>query len=136
MSALLEQLLAERDAVVHDYYDMLRETEKFRAKEQSAAIGIQKNFRMLRIQAKFRRIKAAVRDIKRVYKGYKSRLVYFALKQSSHRARQMSFFHEQAKTIQKYYRGYRFRQHFHDFYARKKYLQHVEKTNGEVRHAL
>ena len=91
---------------------------------------------MLRIRAKFRKIKEAVRNIKRVYKGYKSRLVYFKLKQVSHQARQLTFFHEQAKTIQKYYRGYRNRLHFHDFYARKKYLQHVDQTNSDVRRNL
>jgi len=34
------------------------------------------------------------------------------------------------------YRGYYSRKYEHDFYARKKYLQHVEKKNEEVRAML
>ena len=34
------------------------------------------------------------------------------------------------------YRGYYSRKYEHDFYARKKYLQHVEQKNDEVRQLL
>ena len=34
------------------------------------------------------------------------------------------------------YRGYYSRKYEHDFYARKKYLQHVETKNEEVRKNL
>ena len=50
--------------------------------------------------------------------------------------KQSKFFNEQAKIIQKYYRGFYSRKYEHDFYARKSYLQHVQTKNEEVRKQL
>jgi hypothetical protein len=46
-------------------------------------------------------------------------------KQYENENKQSKFFYEQAKIIQKFYRGYYSRKYEHDFYARKSYLQHV-----------
>ena len=47
------------------------------------------------------------------------------LKKQEYEQKQSKFFNEQAKLIQKYYRGYYSRKYEHDFYARKTYLIHV-----------
>ena len=43
---------------------------------------------------------------------------------------------EQAKIVQKFYRGYYSRKYEHDFYARKSYLNHDATKNEEVRNQL
>ena len=43
-------------------------------------------------------------------------------KQDEHQYKQSKFFNEQAKIVQKYYRGYYSRKYEHDYYARKSYL--------------
>lgn len=50
--------------------------------------------------------------------------------------RRIKFFTQQAIVIQKYYRGHYSRKYEHDFFARKKYLQHVEDKNADVRKIL
>ena len=53
---------------------------------------------------------------------------YYSIKLKKKRIsilKQSKFFNEQAKLIQKYYRGYYSRKYEHDFYARKTYLIHV-----------
>ena len=57
-------------------------------------------------------------------------------KQNEMEYKQSKFFTEQAKIIQKYYRGFYSRKYEHDFYARKSYLSHVQTKNEEVRKQL
>ena len=46
--------------------------------------------------------------------------------------KQNQVFNDQAKIVQKYFRGYYSRKYEHDFYARKRWLEDMYKKNEEV----
>ncbi|CDW79153.1 iq calmodulin-binding motif family protein [Stylonychia lemnae] len=137
MALFLQQRQARKQEVIDSYYEALIETEKYREKEKQAAIDIQKNWRMLKVKWHYQTILKSCRLIQRVFQGYsKGRKVFFRKQESDKRQKQLAFFHEMAKIVQKYYRGYYSRKYEHDFYARKNYLNHVQEKNEEVRKKL
>jgi hypothetical protein len=81
---------------------LCRETEKFRDKEKLAAIDIQKNWRMLKVEWHYKTILKSCRLIQRVYLGYsKGRKKFFRKQEENRKEKQMAFFNEMAKIIQK-----------------------------------
>lgn len=83
-------------------YLIYRETEKYREKEKQAAIDIQKNWRMLKVKWHYQTILKSCRLIQRVFKGfYYGRQVFFRKQEQDKRSKQLAFFHEMAKIIQK-----------------------------------
>ncbi len=122
--------------LVDSYYQMLNEAEKFRDKENAAAIIIQKDWRMFKVKWNFDDKKRATQKIQRIWRGYIGRCQFMNKKQSEMEEKQSKFFNEQAKIIQKYFRGYFSRRYKHDFYARKNYLQDVQTKNEEIRKEL
>ena len=46
--------------------------------------------------------------------------------------KQNQVINDQAKIVQKYFRGYYSRKYEHDFYARKRWLEDMYKKNEEV----
>jgi len=91
---------------------------------------------MLRVKWHFKSITNASRFMQRVWRGHKGRSLFVNKLEEDHNGKQVRFFTEQAKIVQKYYRGFYSRKYEHDFYARKKYLSHVETKNEEVRRNL
>ena len=136
MAALLRKREKRHRDLVDQYYAMLNEAEKFRDQENAAAVTIQKDWRMLKVKWTFEDKKRATQKIQRIWRGYVGRCHFTNKKQGEMEQKQSKFFHEQAKIIQKYYRGYYSRKYEHDFYARKSYLQHVQTKNEEVRKQL
>lgn len=133
MASLLKKREARHKDMIDTYYLKLNEAEKYRDKENSAAIIIQKDWRMFKIKWKFDDKKRATLKMQRIWRGFIGRCQFNSKKEDEHQAKQSKFFNEQAKIIQKYYRGYYSRKYEHDFYARKSYLHHVESKNEEVR---
>ena len=136
MASLLKKREARHKDMIDTYYLKLNEAEKFRDQENSAAIIIQKDWRMFKIKWKFDDKKRATLKIQRIWRGFVGRCQFNMKKEDENQAKQSKFFNEQAKIIQKYYRGYYSRKYEHDFYARKSYLHHVETKNEEVRQTL
>lgn len=81
---------------------MYSETEKYREKERQAAIDIQKNWRMLKVKWHYHTILKSCRFIQRIFRGYsKGRKRFFQKQEETRKEKQMAFFHEMAKIIQK-----------------------------------
>ena len=136
MAKYLQKVESRHRDMIDTYYRMLNEAEKYRPQENAAAIVIQKDWRMFKIKWQHNDKKRAILKIQRVWRGFIGRCQFMNKKQSENEYKQTKFFNEQAKIIQKYYRGYYSRKWEHDFYARKGYLQRVQATNEEVRKQL
>ena len=136
MAVYLKKRQERHRDVIDSYYKMLNEAEKFRDKENSAAIIIQKYWRMFKVKWKYDDKQRATVKIQRVLRGFYGRCQFMNKKQKENEYKQSKFFNEQAKIIQKYYRGFYSRKYEHDFYARKTYIQHVQTKNEEVRKTL
>lgn len=80
---------------------MCSETEKHRDTEREAAIAIQKNWRMLKIKWSFEKKVRACVKISRVWRGHYTRLRVDDRKRAEFQHRQMAFYGEMAKIIQK-----------------------------------
>ena len=81
----MAQYLAKREArhrdIIDTYYSMLNEAEKYRQKENSAAIVIQKFWRMFKVKWKFQdKIRASL-TIQRILRGYNGRCEFMNKKQ-------------------------------------------------------
>jgi len=122
--------------LIHEYYALLRETEKNRPREIRAAIVVQKFWRMYIIRKAYLRKRAAVVNISRVYRGHMTRKRVAQMKEEDDEEMQMRFFKQQAAVIQRFFRGFHSRKYSHDFYARKKYIEHVKNKHEEVRKQL
>ena len=136
MASFQKQLENDRDEVIEKYYDMMNQAENNRENERKAAISIQTNFRMYLILTWFKTILRAVRNIQRIWKGHKIRILFLRLMKEEKARMQLEFFCSMAVIIQKIFRGYYVRKYKHDFYARKRYLNNVAQKNEEVRDNL
>ena len=91
---------------------------------------------MYLILTKYKTIQRAVRNIKRMWKGFKIRVIFLKLKRIEKQRMQLSYFNSIATIVQKMFRGYYVRKYKHDFYARKRYLNNVSQKNSEIRDKL
>jgi len=70
MALYLKNREARHRDMVDSYFKLINEAEKFRDKENSAAIIIQKDWRMLKVKWKFDDKKRASLKIQRIWRGY------------------------------------------------------------------
>jgi hypothetical protein len=99
MALYLKKRETRHRDIVNSYYSMVNEAEKYRDKENAAAIIIQKNWRMLKVKWKHDdKSRASVR-IQRVWRGYIGRCQFVNQKQDEMEYKQSKFFMEQAKII-------------------------------------
>lgn len=80
---------------------VISETEKHRDEGREAAITIQKNWRMLKIKWSFEQKVRACVKISRVWRGHFTRLRVNDRLRGEYQQRQMAFYGEMAKIIQK-----------------------------------
>lgn len=64
-------------------------------------IAIQRNWRMLKVKWRYELTQRAVALVKRVFRGHLTRIRVWSTKEENFQSRQMAFFHEQAKIVQK-----------------------------------
>mmetsp|Transcript_123 Transcript_123/g.229 ORF Transcript_123/g.229 Transcript_123/m.229 type:complete len:197 (+) Transcript_123:1255-1845(+) len=121
-----------KSLVVQEFYQQTIETERSRFKELEAAVKIQALFRMHRQRKMFLELKSAVRIIKRVYRGYRTRLNFWSLVNAAVTHQRKMFYSSAASTVQRVYRGWYSRKYFHDFKARKRYLMKIEEQNQKI----
>ena len=133
MAKYLEKRQQRHRDIIDSYYLRLNEAEKFREMETNAAITIQKYWFNLKYKWKRQDENRACLMIQRIWRGYNGRCKFMNKKQEEDNYKQSKFFNEQARIIQKFYRGFYSRKYEHDFYARKAYLHHVQNKNEEVR---
>ena len=70
MALLLKKREARHREMVETYYLKLNEAEKYRDMENSAAIIMQKDWRMFKVKWKFDDKKRATLKIQRIWRGY------------------------------------------------------------------
>eukprot|EP00357_Protocruzia_adherens_P013678 CAMPEP_0115001514 /NCGR_PEP_ID=MMETSP0216-20121206/17426_1 /TAXON_ID=223996 /ORGANISM="Protocruzia adherens, Strain Boccale" /LENGTH=235 /DNA_ID=CAMNT_0002366873 /DNA_START=18 /DNA_END=725 /DNA_ORIENTATION=- len=136
MALVLKKRNDRKDQVLDEFYELKRETEKYRFKEIQAAVFVQRMFRRYRFLIRFRRMKKAAVDIQRSVRGHKGRTQFTDVLEAVEKQRRIEYFNTQAAIIQKFYRGYYSRKYKHDFYARKNYLGYIEQKNDEIRAQL
>ena len=78
-----------------------RQAEDNREGEKLAAITIQTMFRMYLIRTKYLTILKAVRNIKRIWKGHKIRIMFLRLMKEEKTRMQLAFFNSMATVVQK-----------------------------------
>ena len=127
---------ARKSDFVNCFYEELQESERFKPKEIRSAVKMQSLCRMFLQRKQFLIAKAAATRIKSTYKGFQARKAYWEMTDKDISQKQLSFYQIVATAIQKSYRGYYSRKYIHDFYARKKYLQHIKDRNEKRRQKL
>ena len=80
--------------MIDTYFVMLNEVEKYRQKENSAAVIIQKDWRMLKVKWKFQDKKNASLRIQRIWRGFVGRCQFNERKQNENQYKQGKFFTE------------------------------------------
>jgi len=94
MASLLKKREARHKDMIDTYYLKLNEAEKYRDKENSAAIIIQKDWRMFKIKWKFDDKKRATLKIQRIWRGYIGRCQFNVKKEDENQLKQSKFFNE------------------------------------------
>lgn len=121
--------ITRKSQIMTELYDLINETERYRFKELTAAVKIEALWRMYKQRKYYLHQQWAVRIIKRVFRGYRTRKNFWKLTNIALSNQRIEFFSSAATSIQRIYRGYYSRKYLHDFYARKKYLKHIEGKN-------
>eukprot|EP01016_Furgasonia_blochmanni_P048812 TRINITY_DN7334_c0_g1_i1.p1 TRINITY_DN7334_c0_g1~~TRINITY_DN7334_c0_g1_i1.p1 ORF type:complete len:203 (+),score=44.34 TRINITY_DN7334_c0_g1_i1:336-944(+) len=97
---------------------------------------LQSFWRMHRIQKRYLIKRQAIIGIQRFFRAFAARRKFINNTTKRINDRNYIYFSNQAKTIQRYYRGYYCRKYIHDFYARKNYLKFIQVKNEEVREQI
>ena len=82
MAVYLKKRETRHRDMIDTYFCMLNEVEKFRQKENSAAVIIQKDWRMLKVKWKFQDKKNASLRIQRIWRGFVGRRQFNERKQN------------------------------------------------------
>ena len=120
-------------SIVDDYYTLTRETEKHRFKEIHAAVKIQALYRMHKLYKSYKTLKKAVGQVKKYFIGFRTRKMFWKAIEKKLALERCMFYSSCATVIQRVYRGFYSRKYVHDFWARKKYITHIERKNEKRR---
>ena len=82
MAVYLKKRESRHRDMIDTYFVMLNEVEKYRQKENSAALIIQKDWRMLKVKWKFQDKKNASLRIQRIWRGFVGRCQFNERKQN------------------------------------------------------
>ncbi|KAF4660689.1 spermatoproteinsis associated 17 [Perkinsus chesapeaki] len=132
-SQLVQPLV--KDLFVRFFQD-LQAAEDYRSTETRAATDIQRIFRGAIIRFQYERTRRAIKLIQRVFRGHVGRTKAAAARTKENGRRQLAFFHAQAETIQRFFKGFWSRKYMHDFYAMKRYLAAVAERGEQSRSYL
>jgi hypothetical protein len=136
MSAHFYTVLKLRESVREELASRIDErNEKFHD-EAAAAVAIERVHRGATVRGWKTGMVAASIQVQRVFRGYLGRNKAKAA--NAHRIKQarLGFFHYQASIVQKSFRGYYSRRYYHDFFARKAYIQEVIIKSEKLRTEL
>lgn len=104
--------------------------------ETHAAVSIERVHRGATVRSWKTGMIAASIQVQRVFRGYLGRTAAFAANTQRIKAARLGFFHYQASIVQKSFRGYYSRRYYHDFFARKSYIQEVIVKSEKLRKEL
>lgn len=126
-------LAVKLEDISKEYFKLTQNANEAYKREYDAAVNIQSFFRGWVVRVKFQEVIRAARQILRVARGVLARWRVVAVRVTKVKESNMHFFHHCASIIQKFWRGFRSRRKYHDFYKRRGYLdQVVAKGNRTV----
>lgn len=125
-----------RALVTDELVLLLQDAEDAAALEYESAMRIQRLFRGQYIRAWVEEMRVASVEIERVYRGHAAREVAKTERQDIGLHEEMAVIHYHSVVIQRAFRGYYSRRYYHDYSARKKYIDSVKSKNEERRATL
>ena len=123
LRASVREELASRKAARDECQDM----------ERQAAVDIERVHRGAMVRAWKSSMVAASIQVQRVFRGHLGRTKSARALAGAKRDARMGFFHYQASQVQKFFRGYYSRRYYHDFFARKNYIQEVIVKSNKLK---
>lgn len=129
-------LWVSRDAVVTELETLARDAEENKDNEKESATRIQKLYRGQRVRTWITEKRNAAGEIQRIFRGYLGRNRAAAELQGKMRHERMAVYHYHSVFIQKNFRGFYSRRYFHDFFARKAYIQSIMAKSNALRDKL
>lgn len=124
------------DEITDEFFKAVQVANDARGAETAAAIRIQSTFRGSVVRVFYHQVKESTLTIQRLVRGKLGRLKTAAARLKRVRHQNLEFFHHCATVIQKFFRGYRSRKDFHDYYKRQEFLKKVgvrgERTNKHL----
>ena len=116
--------------------DALKDAQDNAQKENVAATDIQRCWRGCTVRGKRTHMFDSCRSIQRVYRGHLARERCKKVREVANSEIRMGFFHYQAHIIQKSFRGYYSRRYYHDFFARKAYINSIMNKSEALKRQL
>ena len=116
--------------------DALKDAQDNAQKENVAATDIQRCWRGCTVRGKRTHMFDSCRSIQRVYRGHLARERCKKVREVANSEIRMGFFHYQAHVIQKSFRGYYSRRYYHDFFARKAYINSIMNKSEALKQQL
>ncbi|XP_004461752.2 spermatogenesis-associated protein 17 [Dasypus novemcinctus] len=134
--ATLARLQGRASIIENQYYFRNSFVDKFRKRENDAAIKIQSWFRGCKVRAYLRYLHKQVTIIQKWWRGYVGRKKYQLLVKIAYYTMKMNFYNAMAVRIQRRWRGYKIRKYCFNYFYLKEYLRAVSETNDAIREAL
>lgn len=116
--------------------ELLRVAEENAETERLAAVTVQRLYRGATARSIISTQAAACRTIQRVYRGHRGRVRANEAREDRAALEESSVYHYYATIIQRVFKGYYSRRYFHDFFARKAYIESIKKKSEELRQQL
>ncbi|XP_037679623.1 spermatogenesis-associated protein 17 isoform X1 [Choloepus didactylus] len=134
--ATLARLQGRASIIENQYYFRNSIVDKFRKRENNAAIKIQSWFRGCQVRAYIRYLSKRITIIQKWWRGYIGRKKYQLLVKIAYYTMKMNLYNTMAVRIQRRWRGYRIRKYCFNYFYLKEYLRAVSETNDAIREAL
>ena len=133
MAVAFHDLWSTRDGVLDELRSLTEAADAARESEDFAALRVQRLYRGQVVRARVARWHAAALFIERVFRGHMGRCKWRAEAEEKRRTDHLAVFHYHAVNVQKCFRGYYSRRYYHDFFARKAYLDKIAASSEELR---
>jgi len=129
-------LWKSKDIVVQELEALIEDAAKNEGLERNSAQKIQQMFRGQKVRAYITTQRLAACVISRIFRGHMGRRNASKESRGKMRKERMAVFHYHALLVQKYFRGFYSRRYYHDFFARKAYIQSVVVKSNALREKL
>lgn len=136
MAVAFHELWSSRGSVLDELRVLQAAADDAREDEAFAALRVQRLFRGQRVRARVAVWQAAALFIERVFRGHQGRSRSRAAREEKRRNDHLAVFHYHAVNLQKCFRGYYSRRYYHDFFARKAYLDKIVANSEGLRKQL
>ncbi|KAK2920364.1 spermatogenesis-associated protein 17 [Channa argus] len=134
--AELLKIKSELEEFRREYFYRNSQAEENRQREYEAATRIQSWFRACKVRAYLRHLHKNAIIIQKTWRGFLARACFRQMVKEAYFIMKMNFYEGMAVRIQRRWRGFFVRKYIHNFYARKRYLEGLSRTNELVRRDL